>query len=97
MDRSILIPVEDIYKTTSRITYALKHLNTVEISLQGSTAGQKNYLLIIPILGTLKYELLVQSSNQRLLSEVALFRQMNGMFVSNISELVKKLQVWTKI
>lgn len=97
MRQEILVSVTTQQRTTEIITETLKHMNTVKIELQGSTAGQKNFILIIPIMGTLRYELSVQTSNQRLLNEVSLFRQMKNMYITNISELVKKLLVWVKI
>lgn len=96
MDKEVLVSVID-YRATQTIIEILKQMSTVRVILNGSTAGQKNFILIIPIVGTLRYELSVQSNNQRLLNEVSLFRQMKNMYISNISELVKKLLVWTRI
>lgn len=97
MNKEILVSVVEVSRTTEVITGALKQMNTVRVDLQGFTAGQKNFLLIIPIVGTIRYEISVQSNNQRLLNEVSLFRQMKNMYIMSISELVKKLQIWVKI
>lgn len=97
MNREVLVSVTSQDRTTQEITNALRQMNTVRVELQDYTAGQRNYILIIPIVGTVRYELSVQSNNQRLLNEVSLFRQLKNMYITNISELVKKLTVWVRI
>lgn len=97
MNKEFLVSVSSQNETTQVITETLRSMNTVRVNLQGNTAGQKNFILIIPIAGTVRYELSVQTNNQRLLNEVSLFRQMKNMYITNISELVKKLQVWVRI
>lgn len=97
MNKEILVSVSDQVRAIEVITEILKSMNVVRVNLQGNTAGQKNFILIIPIAGTIRYELSVQTNNQRLLNEVSLFRQMKNMYITNISELVKKLQVWVRI
>lgn len=97
MSKEILVSVEEQSRAVQTITEILKQMNIVRVDLQGTTAGKKNFILIIPIAGTVRYELSVQSNNQRLLTEVSMFRQMKNMYITNISELVKKLLVWVRI
>ena len=97
MKQELLVSVTDQQRTTKTITDILKQMNIVRINLQRATAGQKDFILIIPIMGTTRYELSVQTNNQRLITEVSLFRQMKNMYITNISELVKKLLVWVRI
>ena len=97
MQKEVLVSVTDQFTTTKLITDILKQMNTVRIELNSKTAGKQDFILIIPIMGTIRYELSVQTSNQRIINEIAIFRQMKNMYITNISELVKKLQVWVRI
>lgn len=99
MNQEIIVTQVDSNLTTlsNMITKELKSMNSIKFPMGGSLAGNQNFLLVIPIAGTVRYEISLQTTNLHLQNEVAQFRNMKNMYVSNTYELARRLQRWSRM